>query len=135
MNAPIDCILLIDDNPDDNFFHERVIRKGNYAKSVVAIQSGQKALDYLISRDAHPDKHPQLILLDINMPGMNGWEFIEEYKKLDLKFQSQIMVIMLTTSTNPDDQTKAESLDLLSEFKTKPLTTDMMDEIVKKHFS
>lgn len=126
--------MLVDDNPDDNFFHERVILKNNAAASVVIKQSGKEALEYLKTKHLHSDKHPDLIFTDINMPGMNGWEFIEEYKKLDKALQSLAIVVMLTTSENPDDKLKTQQANLPLDFKTKPLTKTMLDEIIGKYF-
>ena len=126
--------MLVDDNPDDNFFHERVIRKSDAANIVIAKQTGMEALDYLTSKKDHNDTHPDLIFLDINMPRMNGWEFLEEYNKLYKQFQSHAIVLMLTTSVNPDDRMKAELLNGVSDFKTKPLTGEMLTEILGKYF-
>ncbi len=78
---------MIDDNSDDNFFHTRVIKKSDAADIVIAKQNGLDALNYLKSKKDSEDTHPDLIFLDINMPGMNGWEFMEEYNKLDEKFK------------------------------------------------
>ncbi|MCW3117772.1 MAG: response regulator [Chitinophagaceae bacterium] len=135
MKTKINCILLIDDNWDDNFYHERVIKKSDAANTVIKKQSGMDALEYLKSKKDHPDTHPDLIFLDINMPGMNGWEFLEEYNKLDKQFQSHSIVVMLTTSGNPDDKTKAKLFNGVSDFKTKPLTQKMLEEIIGKYFS
>jgi len=126
--------MLVDDNPDDNFFHERVIRKNDFADHVVAKQTGKEALEYLKGKEVHGGPHPDLIFLDINMPGMNGWEFLEAYNKLEEHFKSKVIVVMLTTSENPADQLKAQSFGLGAEFKTKPLAKEMLDEIRKKYF-
>jgi len=134
MNRKLRCILLIDDNPDDNFFHERVIKKNNAAEIVVAKQTGVDALAYLKSEKDDEDLHPELIFLDINMPGMNGWEFLEEYNKLDEKSKSRAIVVMLTTSDNPDDKQKSAMMNIASDFRTKPLTGEMLEEIVNKYF-
>lgn len=131
----VNCIMLIDDNKDDNFFHERVIRRSNAADIVVVRESGEEALHYLLSKNDHPEAHPCLIFLDINMPGMNGWEFIEEYKKLDSELQGKMVVVMLTTSNNPDDRQKASVYNELAGFRTKPLTKEMLDEVLEEYFS
>jgi len=130
----LNCIMLIDDNKLDNFYHERVIRKHNAAKHVVVKESGEEALLYLRNKSQNPaDMHPEIIFLDINMPGMNGWEFIEEYKKLDAEVQSRMVVVMLTTSENPDDVAKAKANDVLFAFKTKPLTIEILNEVMKRY--
>jgi CheY-like chemotaxis protein len=133
MNRRLKCIMLIDDNPDDNFFHERVIKRNHAAEVVVAKQSGVEAINYLKSKKDN-DLHPSLIFLDINMPGMNGWEFLEEYNKLEEKYKSQAIVIMLTTSDNPDDKMKAKGMNIASDFKTKPLTKEILEEVFTKYF-
>lgn len=120
--------MLIDDNADDNFYHERVIRKSEAADNVISEQSAEAALEYL--RNERNNK-PDIIFLDINMPGMNGWEFLREYNKLDKHLQGSAIIIMLTTSENPDDRLKAK--DIVRDFKTKPLTKEMLGEIINKH--
>lgn len=131
MMNKVNCIMLVDDNEDDNFFHERVIRKYDAADKIVVKESGDYALEYLKNRDQHQDSHPDIIFLDINMPRMNGWEFIEEYKKLDEKLRSKMVVVMLTTSENPYDKAKAKMLGL-STLKTKPLTKEILENVLNE---
>jgi CheY-like chemotaxis protein len=123
--------MLIDDNHDDNFFHEREIKKVNAANIVIKKNSGMDALEYLKSKK---DPHSDLIFLDINMPGMNGWEFLQEYNLLDKELQSQAIIIMLTTSDNADDIKKAGTWSFISDYITKPLTKEIMSEIRRKYF-
>ena len=129
----LNCIMLIDDNKIDNFFHERVIKKADAAKTIVSVESGQEALDYLKKVNGNP--RPDLIFLDINMPGMNGWEFLEQYKQLDKSLQSGMVVVMLSTSQNPDDKEMAKTHGILSDFKTKPLTKEMLADILETYRS
>lgn len=126
--------MLIDDNADDNFYHERVIKKSDAAEVVISKQSAKEALQYLKSKQNNGAAHPELIFLDINMPGMNGWEFLEEYNTLEKQLQSKAVVVMLTTSENPDDVTKSVELNIASTFKTKPLTKEMLEEIIQQFF-
>lgn len=126
--------MLVDDNSADNYYHERVIIKNDAADHVVIKESGLDALEYLESTIDPENPLPDLIFLDINMPGMNGWEFLEEFKKLDKALQSKLIVIMLTTSVNPEDEALAKTYDLLAEFKTKPLTKEMLEDILIKYY-
>jgi len=128
------CIMLVDDNPNDNFFHEREIKKNNVANIVISMTSGTKALAHLRSKKGNKDPHPHLIFLDINMPDMNGWEFLQEYNTLDKELQSQAVIIMLTTSQNADDKAKAMKWSFVSDYITKPLTKDLMKGISTKYF-
>lgn len=120
--------MLVDDNKIDNFFHERVIKKYDPEISVIAIPFAETALEYL--KETNARQQPELIFLDINMPGMNGWEFLEEYQKLPAENQQSMIVVMLTTSENPDDRAKALTHDILSDFRSKPLTKEMFDEVI-----
>ena len=126
--------MLIDDNADDNFIHTRVIKKSDAAVNVIAKQTALGALEYLKSKKNDKGAHPDLIFLDINMPGMNGWEFLEEYNKLEEQLQSRAVIVMLTTSENPDDKLKAKASNITSDFRTKPLTKAMLEEILNQYF-
>lgn len=127
--------MLVDDNEHDNFFHERAIKEFDLAIVVVAKKSGTEALEYLNSKHEREDQHPDLIFLDINMPGMNGWDFLEQYNLLDKEVQSHAIIIMLTTSANPADIERSKSWDFISDYIVKPLTKEMMEEIISKYFN
>jgi CheY-like chemotaxis protein len=131
MNETSICVMLVDDNPDDNFFHEREIKQNNPNNVVLTKNSVVDALEHLKSTGPGPD----LILLDINMPGMNGWEFLEEYQKLDDNSGRRPIIIMLTTSENPDDEAKAKGWAVVSDYISKPLTEEIMKGIIGKYFS
>lgn len=118
--------MLIDDNNIDNFFHERVIKKHDDAINVVCYQSAIDALEYLKKPGI---ENPDLIFLDINMPGMDGWEFLDNYSQLPEISKKSMVVVMLSTSENPDDIDKARGTGILHDFKTKPLTREMMADI------
>jgi CheY-like chemotaxis protein len=69
------------------------------------------------------------------MPGMNGWEFLEEFEKLEEELQSKMIVVMLTTSVNPEDEAKARNSKWLADFKTKPLTREIIEDVLERFHS
>ena len=103
MHTKLKCIMLIDDNPDDNFFHEREIKKSDFEIVVIKKNSAVAALEYLKANKEVAFKLPDLIFLDINMDGMDGWEFLKEYNLLAKELQSKVVIIMLTTSESSDE--------------------------------
>lgn len=131
MNKQLKSIMLIDDSKFDNFFHERIIKKSDCTKQIITYESATKALEYLKNETIHPD----LIFLDINMPNMNGWEFLEAYEKLENVNKAKVIISMLTTSSNPEDKEKAKEFNPpLKEFKTKPLTSEILSKIIEEYF-
>jgi CheY-like chemotaxis protein len=128
------AIMLIDDNRHDNIFHERAIKKADVTNNIVIMKKADEALEYLASIDPSDPGYPELIFLDINMPGMNGWEFLDKFKGLDTSKRPPI-IVMLTTSTNPDDEAKAYESGLVYDFRCKPLSKEMVNEIMGKFFS
>ena len=134
MKSKLSCIMLVDDNPDDNFFHEREIKKSDSKIVVIKKNNAVAALEYLKANKDIAFKLPDLILLDINMPGMDGWEFLKEYNLLAKELQCKVVIIMLTTSENSDDIRNAKSENYVSSFITKPMTKDIMNDIIAKYF-
>ena len=134
MIGKLNCVMLIDDNADDNFFHQRVINKTGRVNEIVVMESGEEALSYLKEHEKHPESNPDLIFLDINMPGMNGWEFLEEYETLSTEAKAKKVVVMLSTSFNPEDREKAMSIKSNERFLNKPLTVEDFCNLLERFF-
>ncbi|MEO8150685.1 MAG: response regulator [Bacteroidia bacterium] len=131
MKKKLNLIMLIDDDEDDNYFHQLIINEADVTHHLRIAVSGFEALEILANETPSPD----LIFLDINMPKMNGWEFLGEYEKLSFDLKAKNVIIMLTTSLNPDDEEKAKKFNRINGFENKPLSQEMIKRIVKKHFS
>lgn len=134
----INCILLIDDNYVDNALRKINIKRVDICNHIAIATDGREALEYII-KSGEPNQSekfptPDLIYLDINMPRMNGFEFLTEYHKLDERLKSKTVIIMLSTSSYPDDKTKVIGFKEVSEFQNKPLTNAMLRKTVEKYF-
>ena len=125
-------VLLIDDNGATNFIHTKFLTKAEAAKEVVAFQKGQLALDYL---EDTANTLPDLIFVDINMPTMDAWEFLELFKELKRADKDQIKIILLTTSLSPQDEVKIDRLTNVEAIMLKPLNVQQMHKILKDHFN
>jgi CheY-like chemotaxis protein len=134
MSKKLNCVILIDDDEPTNFLHRRVIERYGCAERIEVFQEAQLALDFLHTTENGVFVRPELIFLDINMPGMNGWEFLMAYEELSEEQRADIVVLMLTTSLNPDDKAQAESFEEVCGFLSKPLTKELLKEILEKHF-
>jgi CheY-like chemotaxis protein len=131
MKKKLNCILLVDDDHEDSYFHKLVINEMNITNSIQVAENGLEALEFLKKEN---QVIPELIFLDINMPKMNGWEFLEQYKHLDKNQKARITIVMLTTSVNPDDLRRAQEMEDVTGYKTKPLSVEMLNEILHKYF-
>jgi CheY-like chemotaxis protein len=134
----LDCILLIDDDEVTNYLNSVLIEKTGIEIHVEIALNGLMALEYLTSNGKYTGQSfpkPGLIFLDINMPRMNGWEFLEEYKKLDEGQRGKVVIAMLTSSINTDDVNTARNKYSLPDYIYKPLTLKKLEEVIYKHFS
>lgn len=117
-------VMLVDDDPMSNTYSTLVVKKQNPQTEVVTFNSGISALNYLRDTD---NPRPVIILLDLNMPVMNGWDFMEEYEKLDLGIE----VVVVTSSNEFEDRSRSQSFKWVIDYFVKPITV----ENIKRLFS
>lgn len=126
-------ILLVDDCEATNFLHRLVIEEYGCAEHVADVCNGKAAIEYLCEIDRENGVQPELIFLDINMPIMDGWAFLEAYEQLDFDTQNCVVIVMLTTSLNPDDATRAARGRNVKSFFSKPLTEEKLHSILLQY--
>jgi len=113
-------VLIVDDNEIDRILDCEIIAQHGIKAEIHEAFSGRDALKALNHFDSHKIKMPDVILLDINMPELNGFEFLQEFNKSDLPDKAAIKIVMLTSSENHQDMHRAEELGI-KHYLTKPL--------------
>ena len=133
--AAISCTLLVDDDDTTNFLNQALLRRMAISDAVLVAGNGQEALDLLHAHCELPTSPtcPALILLDMKMPRMNGVEFLQAYAQRPERDNPTVVIIMLTTSLNPNDVAQMQGLPI-DGYLTKPLTRDKLNQVLEQHF-
>jgi CheY-like chemotaxis protein len=126
-------LLLVDDDPTTNFFNRHLLEKMNVCEVIHEAGNGQEALDK-IEELRLIGQAPDMILLDINMPIMNGFEFLEQYAKLDHKIRESVVICMLTTSLAQTDLDRSNQYAELNDYIDKPLSEVKIRDLIEKYF-
>jgi CheY-like chemotaxis protein len=130
-NKPV-SVLLVDDDEINNFISIKLIKKALANTEIMACLNGKFAIDQLYDIQKNdPARLPDYILLDINMPIMNGWEFLDEYKRLNIDPQGKTKIYIISSSVFSNDINKARSYPLVKDFISKPLNVEKIIELFK----
>ena len=127
-------VLLVDDDSTTNYLNTLLIKRMGISQNLFVAENGREALTTLSQVCPAPNANcPALILLDINMPVMNGIEFLEAYQHLPLAQRQAIVVVLLTTSVSPRDLTRVATLPIAGTL-TKPLTEGKLTTLLQEYF-
>jgi len=127
--AAYSTVMLIDDNEIDNIINEKIIEANEFADKILVFQTGQEALDYLMDNQNAEVSLPNIIFLDINMPIMDGFQFLEQFEKLSSLVQQKCKIIMLSSSISPKDIDRAASSRYVKKYLNKPLNARYLNAI------
>lgn len=122
-------VMIVDDSYIDRFIAETTIKDNTFSEEVVTTDSASSALEYLHACSQISEALPQLIFLDINMPEINGFEFLDAFENLPRIVQENCNIMMLSSSLNPEDLTRAEENRFVTRFLNKPLNKERLKEI------
>ena len=127
-----ETIMIIDDNSIDLYIGSRIITKHHFAKNVLQYSSAKLALDYLEKNQKEPKFLPDIIFVDIYMPEMSGFEFIESYNELSFELKNKCSVFVISSTNNEKDIGEIYSNKNIKAFKEKPITKEFLEGLIKK---
>lgn len=119
-------IVLIDDDSTTNYLNKLIIERSHLVDEVLTFDSAEDALIFFSQNESEEDQ--ALVLLDLNMPVMNGWQFLDQYQAMNGSKANKIVI--LTSSINPADKQMADQKERVLDYKSKPLSIDMLNELV-----
>jgi CheY-like chemotaxis protein len=129
MKTKIEKVMLIDDTEIDLYITSSMMEASGFSGSIMTRTSAEEALTYLQVNADNPMQLPDVIFLDIRMPVMDGFEFLENYDKLPETIKSSCIIYMLSSSLDYDDLAKAKCNPHVASFINKPLYPDTLDRI------
>jgi len=128
--------LIIDDDEINNFICIKNMKDTGFAEHATYCLRGQEGLDELTDAiENRSEDVPDVIFLDINMPQMNAWDFLEEYKKIQPRFEKPVMLFILSSSVYRKDIERSTHYDLVTDYIIKPLSKDSLRDIQGKYFA
>ena len=124
----VNVACLVEDDPASVYWIKHKVNETDFCENLVVYNNGQDALDGLTGMKSRGEKLPEIIFLDLNMPIMDGWEFLDEFTQI--KTENVILIYILTSSINQDDFIKAKSYEKVSGYIVKPITITNLEDIL-----
>ncbi len=125
-------LWIIDDDPMSSFYIKRLAELGELANIITIHNKAQGAIDYLVEHKKSDNHLPEIILLDIYMPGMDGWGFLEKFNTLKEELSKQISIYIISSSNHPKDHLKAEEFSEVHAYFEKPVTIEILKQMVEE---
>jgi CheY-like chemotaxis protein len=124
-------LVLIDDDDLFVFLTKKTIEQKNLVDAVKIFRNGQEAINFLDANSQNPDELPEIILLDLSMPVMDGWQFLEEFILLKPRFGKKITIYIVSSSITPNEVKKARNSNEVTDYIIKPITKVHLIEMLK----
>lgn len=125
-------ILLVDDDPIYQLVAKKLISACGFTGAISAVLNGQEALQYLKESIQEHTMEPDIILLDLNMPVMNGWQFLDAFDRFKKAFSKQITIYIITSSADSFDVCKAREYETVKGYVVKPMLKENFEQIVTR---
>jgi len=126
----IKTIAIIDDDDVFQYTAKKTIAATEIENKIVSFQNGQDAIEYFTKNINKIEALPDLVFLDLNMPIIDGWQFLEQYEIIRKEIKKEITIYVTSSSKNPDDLIQAKNISLVSDYIVKPLTFEKFRKLL-----
>lgn len=134
MSHQLTAAGIIDDDEIYQLVMKRTIEQSGMVKSVLQFYDGEEAIYFFKEKQENPGLLPQLILLDLNMPYMNGWQFLDEFSKIKFNNEYKLTIFIVTSSSTAEEIERARQYSIVSGYHIKPISKDTFVEMVQTVF-
>ena len=131
MKRKIDKACIIDDDPIFIYGTKRIMDEVDFCDEIIVYQNGQEALDGLNAMNYRGEEFPSLIFVDLNMPVMNGWEFLEDFVKIDNHNRDKVIVYIISSSVDPRDLERIRNYPVVNQYILKPITHEALEGVLR----
>ena len=131
MNKKIANLWIIDDDPMASFYIKRLAELGELADIITIYDKARGAIEYLLLHSQSPEHLPDVILLDIYMPDMDGWAFLKEFTEIKTQLMKPVSIYIISSSSHLKDINRATTIPEVRAYIQKPVTKEKLREIVK----
>jgi CheY-like chemotaxis protein len=123
-------LVFIDDDPIDHFLMKHILRGKNYFDTTTYTIYGSLVLDYIEEHKSEPEKLPDMIFVDLNMPLFSGWDFLKRMEQMKHEISKDIPVFVISSSLRPDDKATSSKYSFVQDFISKPVNSEEIERIV-----
>tara|TARA_R110000868_G_scaffold265371_1_gene524191 strand:+ start:74 stop:481 length:408 start_codon:yes stop_codon:yes gene_type:complete len=135
MPKSFENVYFIDDDPIYVFISKKLIVEENFCKNIRVFENGKNAIEAIVDNGTAKQQLPNIIFLDLTMPVMNGWEFLESFQASPIENKETIKIIVMSSSINPLEIDMIKSYPIVSEYIVKPITPADLAKIIKTYHS
>lgn len=127
----IDKVCVIDDDDIYQYLLRKELKSTKIVNKILVFSDGAKAMEYLLKMKDHPEELPDVVFLDVNMPVMNGWQFLDEFIQLRPRLTKKIVVLIVSSSFDRQDIERAEKYSEVSDYIIKPVTRSRLVSVLE----
>ena len=129
--SQVDRVCIIDDDPIFVYGTKRIIAEMNFCDNIIVFENGQDAIDGFIAMSEQKEDLPAIVFLDLNMPIMNGWDFLEDFVKIPNQNREKVVIYIISSSIDPRDLERIKNYKVVNNYILKPLSEDDLKSVLK----